>query len=67
MDRVDKLGIYAAHGVAHAWLVDPDARTLEVFSLREGHWFLEQALKESDEVRAPPFDAIAFSLGALWE
>jgi Uma2 family endonuclease len=67
MDRVDKLGIYAAHAVAHAWLIDPDARTLEVFSLRDGQWFREQALKEADEVRAPPFHAIAFSLAALWE
>ncbi|MGH8643188.1 MAG: Uma2 family endonuclease [Gammaproteobacteria bacterium] len=67
MDRVDKLGIYAAHGIAYAWLIDPDAKTLEVFSLQEGHWRLELALKESDEVRAPPFDAIAFSLAALWE
>ncbi len=66
MDRVDKLGIYAAHGVAHAWLIDPDANTLEAFSLREGHWRLELALKGSDEVRAPPFDAIAFSLAVLW-
>ncbi|MGH8524967.1 MAG: Uma2 family endonuclease, partial [Gammaproteobacteria bacterium] len=67
MDRVDKLGIYATHGIAHAWLIDLDAKTLEVFSLQEGHWRLELALKESDEVRAPPFDAIAFSLAALWE
>lgn len=66
MDRVDKLGIYATHGVAHAWLVDPDARTLEVLSLSEGHWRLELALKESDAVCAPPFDAITFSLAALW-
>jgi Uma2 family endonuclease len=65
-DRVDKLGIYAVHQVAHAWLVDPDARTLEVFALQDGHWRLETALKEADEVRAPPFDAINFSLAALW-
>jgi Uma2 family endonuclease len=66
MDRVDKLGIYAVCGVAYAWLVDPEARTLEVFSLQEGYWRLECAFKESDEIRATPFDAIAFSLAALW-
>ncbi len=66
IDRVDKLGIYAMHSVAHAWLVDPDARTLEVFTLVEGRWRLDAALKESDEICAPPFDAIRFSLAALW-
>jgi len=66
MDRVDKLPIYAREGVAHAWLVDPDARTLEVLALHEGHWLLLNAYKDDDEVRAAPFDAIAFSLAALW-
>ncbi len=66
MDRVDKLAIYAAHGVAHAWLIDPDARTLEVFTLTEGRWRLDAALADDADVCAPPFDAISFKLGALW-
>jgi len=66
LDRIDKLPIYARDGVGHAWLVDPDARTLEVMALHEGHWLLLNAYKEDDEARAAPFDAIAFSLAALW-
>ena len=66
IDRVDKLPIYAAHGVGHAWLVDPEAQTLEVFALHEGHWRLEGAFKAAEEVCAPPFQAIRFSLGGLW-
>lgn len=66
MDRVDKLSIYASHGVAHAWLIDPDARTLEVFALIESRWRRDAALADNDDVSVPPFDAIRFKLGALW-
>ncbi|BBL72283.1 Uma2 family endonuclease [Methylogaea oryzae] len=66
MDRADKLPIYAAHGVGHAWLIDPDAQTLEVFALVDGRWRLECVHQKDDEVRAPPFEALGFGLGALW-
>ena len=66
LDRVDKLPIYASHGVGHLWLVDPDVRSLEVLALHEGHWLLLNAYKDDAEVRAVPFDAIAFDLAALW-
>lgn len=65
-DRADKLPIYAEYGVGHVWLVDPDARTLEVFSLREGHWRLEQVYQDADEVCAVPFEAVRFGLSGLW-
>lgn len=66
MDRADKLPLYATHGVGHAWLIDPDAQTLEVFTLADGHWRLECVHQKDDEVRAPPFEALSFGLGALW-
>jgi hypothetical protein len=36
-----------------------------VLALHAGHWLLLQALKDDDEVRVPPFAAVAFSLAAL--
>ena len=65
MDRVDKLPFYAAQAVGHAWLVDPDAQTLEVYALHERRWRLECAFK-AEEISAPPFEALRFSLAALW-
>lgn len=65
-DRVVKLPIYGRYGVAHVWLVDPQAQTLEALELRDGHWLLIAALKDDDRVAVPPFDAVGFSLADLW-
>jgi Uma2 family endonuclease len=65
-DRFIKLPMYARYGVAHAWLVDPEARTLEGFELRQGFWVLIATLKDDDPVRVAPFDAVEFPLGDLW-
>jgi Uma2 family endonuclease len=66
IDLTDKRDIYGTSGVGHLWLVDPKARTLEAFELRDGRWVLLAALKDDDEVRIAPFDAVAFPLSALW-
>jgi Uma2 family endonuclease len=67
IDRTDKLTVYAAFGVGHAWYVDPIARTLEVFVLERGKWVIAATFKDDGAVTAPPFEAHTFSLGALWE
>ena len=67
IDRALKMPIYAREGVAHLWLVDPDARTLEIYRLQDdGHWLLLNTLKDDDPVQQPPFEAVGFSLGSLW-
>jgi len=66
LDLTDKRRLYAAAGVPHLWFVDPLARTLEAFELRGGAWTLTAALRDDEEVRVPPFDAVAFPLAALW-
>ncbi len=66
IDRVEKLPLYAAFGVRHAWLVDPELRTLEVFENRDGKWLLLTAFENDNAVSIAPFDAITFNLAALW-
>ena len=66
LDRGKKLRIYAREGVAHAWLVDPLARTLEVMSLEAGRWTQRGRYDGEARVRAAPFDAIELELHALW-
>jgi Uma2 family endonuclease len=66
VDRTDKLPSYAAAGVAHTWLVNPLAQTLEVLKLELGRWVLFGTYRAAARVRAEPFDAIELELGALW-
>jgi len=66
LDRNEKLRIYARERVAHAWLVDPLRKTLEVLVLQSGTWAPLIAHEGDGKVRAPPFDAIELELGALW-
>lgn len=65
-DLTVKRELYGARGVGHLWLIDPGARTLEAFELRDGAWMLIAALQEAAEVRVASFDAIGFPLAALW-
>ena len=65
-DRGDKRAVYARERVSHLWFLDPDARTLEAFELRNGLWALLATLVDDAPVSLPPFDAISFPLNAIW-
>jgi Uma2 family endonuclease len=65
-DRGRKMRIYAREQVAHLWLADPLARTLEVYRLEGDRWVVVATYGGDDVVRAEPFDAIAFRLGRWW-
>ncbi len=66
IDRVKKMPIYAKAKVENVWLIDPEIKTLEVFSRHEQGWFLRHTFSEDDIVRATPFEAVEMALGALW-
>ncbi len=68
LDRADKMPLYATWGVAHLWLVDPETQVLESYELIEnGHWLLLKVYQQEEQVNAPPFAAVGFSLANLWE
>ncbi|WP_163782990.1 Uma2 family endonuclease [Myxococcus vastator] len=66
LDRSRKKRIYAREGVGHVWLVDPQARTLEVFRLSRGQWLEQGTWSDDERVRAEPFEAVELRLGVLW-
>jgi Uma2 family endonuclease len=66
-DREEKMPVYALEGVRHAWLIDPIAKTLEVYTLSaKGRWGEAVTFSGADVVRAAPFEAIGLDLAALW-
>jgi len=66
LDRTRKLRVYAEAGVAHAWLVKPTERMLEVLRLRDGAWTILGVYGDDDVVRVAPFEAIELGLRRLW-
>jgi len=66
LDRAEKMPVYARENVAHVWIVDPIARTLEIFRLDGSTYRVVVTYSGEAPVRAEPFDAIEIELGALW-
>ena len=66
LDRVKKLSTYAREGVGHAWLVDPDARLLDVLRLEGGRWAILGTYSGDANVRAEPFGETNVELASLW-
>lgn len=48
-DRVDKKALYEQFGVKEYWLIDSANKTVEIFTLRENTYFLNQFLEEAGQ------------------
>lgn len=65
-DRVRKMRIYARESVGHLWLVEPLAKTLEVYRFQNAQWVVASTHSGSERVRAEPFEAIELDLTRWW-
>jgi Uma2 family endonuclease len=65
-DRLTKARRYAAFGIAHYWIVDPDARTVECFGLEGETYRLRADGGGHDTLVVAAFDDLAMPLGELW-
>lgn len=66
-DKMEKMPIYARNGVACLWLIDPVAKTLDVFRLEDGRWMVAGLYVEDAKVRAEPFAELEINLAELWQ
>lgn len=65
-DRGGKMRIYARAGVAHLWLLDPLARSLETYRLDEQRWVPVGTHTGDGPIRAVPFDAVELTMRRWW-
>jgi Uma2 family endonuclease len=65
-DRARKMPVYAGEGVRNVWLIDRNAKTLEVVRLDADAWRLVTTRGGDERVRAEPFDAVELDLALLW-
>jgi len=65
-DKVVKMPLYAQHGVQYFWLIDPVAKTLDIFRLEAGRWVVAGLYAENDIARADPFPEVEVDLSFLW-
>lgn len=65
-DRIKKMPRYARACVGHAWLIDPDARSLEVYRREAEAWLYVAGFEGDAVVRAEPFEAVEIDLGRLF-
>jgi Uma2 family endonuclease len=66
IDREDKFKQYAKGGVAHYWIIDPQERTAEAYSLVRGKYRLAASAKGNQTVNFPPFQELEIPLAELW-
>jgi Uma2 family endonuclease len=64
-DRVIKLPVYAAAGVRHAWVIDPEARTVEVYATVGGRPVLAATALGDTRQLLPPFE-LEIDVSSFW-
>ena len=65
-DTVKKLRLYHRAAIPHYWIVDPRDATMTVMRWSEDGYITLLRAERGETVRAEPFDAIEFAVGALF-
>jgi excisionase family DNA binding protein len=65
-DRLHKMEIYRKAGIPHYWLTDPEERTLEAYSLRDGIYALVAAGEAGANFTHPEFPELTLDLAEIF-
>jgi Uma2 family endonuclease len=66
LDRSRKMDLYARVAIPHLWMLDPLARTIEVFRLEQGAWLRLRTHAGDERARLAPFEAVELDPGRWW-
>ncbi len=65
-NRTTHMQLFARFAVPHYWIVDPEARAIEAYVLREGGYDLSMRAAGSQPVSLPPFTDLALIPDSIW-
>ncbi len=65
-DRRTKHRLYARHGVPYYWIVDPEARALEAWTLAPDGYSLAVEGAGTSPINPPPFPDLGLVPASLW-
>jgi len=64
-DRIDKRDLYEQHGVREYWLIDPEAKTVEVLHMEAGQYKLAGRWHPGDQAQSRLLKGFVASVGDL--
>ena len=65
LDRGRKMTLYAEHGVPYYWIVDPESRSVEAYTLTGAAYALAGRVK-GEAAPLPPFSALTINPTSIW-
>ena len=65
-DRTTKAQLYARYGVPYYWIVDPEARVIEVHRLGGGRCASSEVFGGEHLTDVPPFPGLRLDAASLW-
>jgi Uma2 family endonuclease len=66
-DRIDKRDLYEQHGVREYWLIDPEARTVEVLNLKAGAYQLAGRWHPGERAQSRLLKGLEVPVSVLFE
>lgn len=65
-DKAVKMKIYAAHGVSECWIVEPEARVIELFRLESGRYEPYDLFEGDEVVTSDKLPCISFAISDIF-